>query len=115
MKNNDKIPTDTQRRIDGAEAWNETEATHYRQTAMQCLRHDYEHKNPDPLNCGGCALRQGDSQGPNYAGWQRIYVEAGLVVPRKWKRAFFRAFNADNQRYADALARSCKTFGVMLQ
>lgn len=100
--------------IQAAEPWNTTEAEHYKRTAMQCLRHDYNHTKADPLNCGGCALRIGNGSGPNYAGWQRVYVEAGLVIPRKWKRAFYSAFTGRNQAFALALARSCKTFTPML-
>lgn len=75
-------------------------------------------------NCGACVLggyepRGGyedgykvKRDGPNYAGWARMYVEARRMVPANWRDAFTRELNSDNHAYADALARSVVTFGV---
>lgn len=74
-------------------------------------------------NCGACVLRgyiseynlsQGhtDADGPNYAGWARIYVECGRVIPTVWRAAFEAQRNSSNRSYARALEISINTFGV---
>lgn len=76
-------------------------------------------------NCSTCVLHGyrprggwGDPEldkrgaGPNYAGWARVYVEAGYAIPRKWWDAFRAQRESDNLAYAFALERSIATFGV---
>lgn len=94
--------------------WSEKEATHHRNTALQCFKHDYDHgSKPDPDNCGGCALRGlGTEDGkPNYCGWARIYVEAGMAIPLAWEADFQAERHSSNKLYAAALERSIVTFG----
>jgi hypothetical protein len=105
--------------------WTELEAKHLRATARQCFNH-YKHGNTkdERENCSACCLRGyeprggfGDGykvarDGPNYAGWARVYVEAGFAIPKKWRAAFAREQNSDNKAYANALTKSIETFGV---
>lgn len=92
--------------------WTEKEASHFRATARSCFHHSYNHDEPDPDNCSGCALRDTSSEdGPNYAGWGRIYVEAGYPIPTIWREAFNRELNSKNELYKAALLKSLLTFG----
>jgi len=56
---------------------------------------------------------------PNYSGWERIYVQAGVTIPDHWREAFAWWLTADgeaeNARYADALGRDVATFGLREQ
>lgn len=74
-------------------------------------------------NCGACVLRgylsdsaradgRTDADGPNYAGWARVYVECGRVIPAQWRAAFEEQRNSDNHAYAHALEVSINTYGV---
>lgn len=98
-----------------------------RRIALSLLaRHDHNISDKSPLtreNCGACVLngyisrddRQNgarDSDGPNYAGWARIYVQAGRHIPAKWHKAFDAELASDNQAYSDALRRDIYIFGV---
>ena len=49
--------------------------------------------------------------GPNYAGWARIYTEARRPIPVKWRKALARELLSDNAAYSNALRRSIATFG----
>lgn len=76
------------------------------------------------MNCGACVLRGyeprggwGDGfsvkrDGPYYSGWARVYVEARMPIPEKWKDAFERERNSDNKLYAAALEEAIKYFGI---
>lgn len=97
---------------ESAVVWSEKDAAHYRNTAKSLFRHSYDHASPDPDNCGACALLDtSDPDGPNYAGWGRVYVESGRPIPEVWRDAFSRELNSDNKPYANALATSLATFG----
>ncbi len=107
--------------------WSTEEGRHHHATAMQCLtRHDHPMSDRSQLtreNCGACVLNGYEprwvdrsehntaTDGPNYAGWARIYVEAGRAIPEKW-RAAFADQGKDNRAYYDALGRSLVSFGV---
>ena len=101
--------------IEKAEPWNGKEKYQYTGTARQCLEHSYNHSKSDPDNCGGCALTLRSQYQPNYAGWQRIYIESRRTIPARWEKPFYTAFTDDNQLYAKALARSCKTYGIKFE
>jgi len=96
--------------------WPAAEARHHQNTARRVLgdRHyDVNHTlDPDPDNCAACAIRTGGEEGPDYAGWARIYVEGQKPIPKKWRAAFGRERASDNHAYAHALERSIKTFGM---
>jgi hypothetical protein len=83
--------------------------------ASQCFRHYEGCRLKDPDNCSGCALRTGGEEGPNYAGWARVYIEAGVRIPRKWKAAFLRELRSPNLAYAEALLESIGEFGMAWQ
>jgi hypothetical protein len=73
-------------------------------------------------NCGACVLagyidprdraERHIGDGPNYAGWARVYVQAGRAIPRHWRRAFRAELRSENRQYAEALARDVVTYGV---
>lgn len=110
-----------------ADRWSKAEAEHLRANAeYKFANHGHGH-HMDRLtrvNCGACCLggyepRDGfdddwevNRDGPNYAGWAPLYVEAGRAIPKKWKDAFEGQLNSDNTKYTDALKMSIKTFGV---
>ena len=74
-------------------------------------------------NCGAEALKGYQSikskklewrfKEPNYAGWQRVYVESGFPIPKKYKQAFDFALTKeyDNQAFAEALKKDVKEYG----
>lgn len=117
------------------EPWSTQEARQYCNTAAQCLfRHDHswqwcghtraerrDDENLTRANCGACVLKgyhdrdddeHNPHDGPNYAGWARVYVESGVAIPRKWRAAFARELmRTDNPGYSLALRRSMMTFG----
>lgn len=71
-------------------------------------------------NCMHCCLR-GQGEGgtadglgtePNYAGWARVYVQAGIPVPARFAEAFIAQMRSDNTLYAEALARDIALYGV---
>ncbi len=77
-------------------------------------------------SCGACALKGYLSKtaiadgfkpedGPNYAGWARIYVQAGRPIPKKWKIAFAAEKASDNFLYREALENDIATFGVSFE
>jgi hypothetical protein len=94
--------------------WPPEEARHHQGTARRFFTegHSYRHKGIDADNCGYCALTHGGSEGPNYAGWARLYVEAQRTIPSKWRAAFQEELDSDNKAYSHALRRSIKTFGA---
>ena len=99
--------------VEDSKPWSDREAWHYKNTAQSCFRHSYQHSTPDPDNCCACALRvETDPDGPNVAGWARLFVEAGYSMPELWRDAFNRELNSSNIMYAAALKRSLLTFGM---
>lgn len=64
-------------------------------------------------NCGACALRRyGDENGPNYAGWLRIYIQLGWRVPKKHYDAEIAYADAENTQYRHAISRDVSTWGI---
>jgi hypothetical protein len=80
-------------------------------------------------SCGTCELNgtraamfpsdpseHDDSQGPNYSGWERLYVQAGATIPDAWRESFARWLTpegeAENSRYAECLGRDIATHGL---
>jgi hypothetical protein len=111
-------------------AGNESDAMQNR-IALQLLnRHDHNPSDKSPLtreSCGACVLggyiprymagEEGykKSDGPNYAGWARVYIQARRVIPRKWNKAFHAELESDNTAYASALQRDIEVFGVTFE
>ena len=102
--------------------WSPEDAARLRATACRLFRCDYPHGSSqlERENCGACTLRgyrprdaeYKRTDGPNYAGWARDYVQAGYSIPRQWRKAFERETASSNLRYAQALARDVATWGV---
>jgi hypothetical protein len=97
-----------------ATPWDEKRATELFRIAQSLLnRHDHKIGDKDPLtleNCGACELAKND---PNYAGWQRVYVEGRRAIGLDDLRAGL--FRMDNPAYSRALLRSCLTYGVTIK
>lgn len=92
--------------------WGEAEAKQIAAIARSLFRaHSYRHEGIDTDNCSYCALTQGGPEGPNYAGWGRLYIEARRLIPEGWREAFRHELESDNAAYAAALRRSITTFG----
>lgn len=94
--------------------WNEKEAQQLRAVSRQIVWESC--RCDDALsreNCGGHVLRGVIRKGvvtcePNYAGWARIYVEAGILIkPELLARELART---DNVLYVEALKRDLETF-----
>lgn len=96
-----------------ATPWPADEARRHQASARRAFTegHSYKHRGVDADNCSYCALTHGGSDGPNYSGWARLYIEAQRPIPKKWRGAFESELASDNRAYADALARSIATFG----
>lgn len=72
-------------------------------------------------NCAACALDGygADTDGgtvplsPNYAAWERVYVQARRPIPHRWLPAFVASLNDEvNPSFAAALLRDVATWGV---
>ncbi len=88
--------------------------------ALQCFnRHDHG-KNWDKEtreNCGACTLGGYHPKGErrdfiNYAGWARLYIQAGKHIPKGLQFAFLAELASDNRAYADALKQDILEFGI---
>lgn len=89
--------------------------------AWQCLtRHDHKrHETSQEVreNCGACTLNGYHPKGErrdfiNYAGWARIYIEAGKFIPNNLQFAFLAELASDNRAYAEALKEDIREFGI---
>lgn len=132
----DEFVRQVRRLAAGAVPWEEKDRRHHQATATSIMVGDEFHttgacRREGRLgreNCATCCILGyeprggfGDDykvsrDGPNYAGWARIYVEAGYAIPRKWWRAFVAQLeSADNPHYGAALARSIETYGLRFE
>lgn len=120
--------------LEEIQPWPTEDAARFRQIARQLMRGDKSHRRGDckrygqtaRMSCGTCALHGYEPRGgwepgtsvkddgPNYAGWARVYVEAGTTIPAHWASAFQRERDSDNLMYARALERSILTFGATI-
>lgn len=100
---------------------NHQEFVQRRDSALYLFRrHDHNKSDHTPLtreNCGACALNGYHPKGErsdfiNYAGWARVYVEAGKFIPAKLRYAFLAELASSNRAYADALKQDIRDFGV---
>ena len=76
-------------------------------------------------NCQHCCLRgdglanTADEKGlePNYAGWARLYVQAGRTIPKRFQAAFekVRSYQVENDAYSKALEEDIDEFGVLFE
>jgi hypothetical protein len=106
-----------------AEPWDRKTAEQLAAQARQLMRCEQFGNHQHRDQCGACVLRgylsksakadgQKDSDGPNYAGWARVYVQAKQPIRREWIAAFEGQRNSENKAYAAALERDLATFGV---
>ena len=89
--------------------------------ALQCLnRHDHNKSDNSPEtkeSCGACCLNGYHPKGErrdfiNYAGWARLYIQAGKFIPNNLKFAFLAELASTNRSYADALREDIKEYGI---
>lgn len=102
-----------------AEPWDADKAQEQRRTAVRLFAdhgHDGYWDRLTRENCGACALQgyDADHDGPNYASWERTYVQAGYYVRPEWAGAFVRTLTTpdQNEAYRVALMRDLATYGV---
>lgn len=68
-------------------------------------------------NCGACILNGYHPKGEkntdiNYAGWARIYIQAGKFIPVNLFMSFLGELASDNRAYADSLRDDIKHYGI---
>lgn len=64
-------------------------------------------------NCGACAVNKyTDTDAPNYAGWLRVYIEAGKPIPRQHYQTEMAYAERENIAYRDAILRDIETYGI---
>lgn len=64
-------------------------------------------------NCGACAVASYTEQDPpNYAGWLRVWIQAGKPVPRQHYETEIAEAQAENASYYEAIIRDVETFGL---
>jgi hypothetical protein len=69
-------------------------------------------RNKDPDNCSACALLNSGEEGPNYAGWPLAFIQAGLSIPYKYRKALAKELSReDNQAYVDNLKTKLDAIG----
>lgn len=114
--------------IEPIAAWDEAKAKTLKGQARGLMRHDHEwtwsfegEEEMTRDSCGACALAgYGESAEdgplePNYGGWARVYVEAGVAIPKRYREAFEATRQGDNLLYAEGLERDIATFGLHWQ
>jgi hypothetical protein len=104
-------------------AWDEAEKRKLRAISIRLLIEHGGHPGRYSEHCAACVLSgyspkyrrdenyEPERDGPDYAGWARVYVEAQRAIPAKWRNAFADQ-GKDNRAYYDALGRSIMSFGV---
>lgn len=120
-----------------ADRWSDAEARVLAANARRLFRdhgHGSDMSQLTRMNCGACALSGYEPRGgwnddwdqpgayrvhlhgPNYANWQREYVEAGMVVRPEWaaliRSAVAGTDGSDNEPWRICLERSVNTFGI---
>lgn len=90
-------------------------------TARQLLtRHDHNLRDSSPdvrENCGACTLNGYHPKGErrdfiSYAGWARVYIQAGKRINKSLHYAFLAELASDNRAYAEALKKDILEFGI---
>ena len=83
-------------------------------------RHDHNMSDNSPLtkeNCGACALAGYHPKGErrdfiNYAGYARVYIQAGKYIPKNIRMDFLAELASDNRAYAEALKDDIRHYGI---
>lgn len=98
--------------------WSHEEARTIAMSAHRTFYGTHHHASAKSIDCstcclnGNCAINYKGTKSPNFAGWGRIYVEAGVPIPKRFARAFANELASDNDAYRTALLRSIATFGL---
>ena len=71
-------------------------------------------------SCGACCLNGYHPRGErrdfiNYAGWARLYIQAGKFIPQNVRFDFLAELASDNRPYAEALKQDIKDFGINVE
>ncbi len=95
---------------DAAKEYPHDLARNYSQTAQrEYFKHSYQHgRRRDPDNCAACALQMLPE--PNYAGWLRVYIQAGMRPNTKAALKEIERARTENPRYFDAILRDIRTY-----
>jgi len=88
--------------------------------ALRCLTHHDHTGKADSLtreNCDACVLNGYHPKGErkdfiNYAGWARLYIQAGKVIPSNLQFAFLAELASSNRAYAEALKQDIREYGI---
>jgi len=112
------------------EKMTEKDAQNSRMASQELYRHwAHSSRVDERMECSACTLQgytpsgkeyaelkeQTRKDGPNYAGWARVYVEAGAKVPHKWREAFKAELDrTDNPAYVNALRHSIAVWGLRI-
>lgn len=81
----------------------------------EMYEHTYDHKKADPDNCQACAHAAEGEDGPNVAGWLRVWVPAGRTIPAKWFAAEMTFAANENKGYFAAVLRDIQEFGLTVR
>lgn len=123
-QNQNRMKTPVQEAKEAGHPWDAAKARSLAAIASQLFRCDqHEQHGEYREHCGACCLKgfmsesaiadgMDESDGPNYAGWARCYVQAQRPIPLHWLEAFFGQTQSDNRPFAEALARDLATWGV---
>ncbi len=64
-------------------------------------------------NCRACAIGTfTEHDRPDYAGWVRLWIQAGWRVPRQHYEAEIAEAQQENPKYYEAILRDVETFGL---
>lgn len=100
-----------------AEKWTDAEAQRFTRTAQYILRTHGPHSDQIARdNCAACAVNTYTAtEGPNYAGWLRLYIQARKPVPRKHYDAEMAMGERENELYHKAILRDIATYGIKFE
>jgi hypothetical protein len=103
-------PDDLKEMSRNVEPWPEREAAQLSRTAWrEYFVHSYAHgARRDPDNCQACALQMRPI--PNYSGWLRLFIQAGIRAPRRVMLQEAERAQKENAAYFSALLRDIATF-----
>ena len=90
--------------------WTPEETNTFTRTARrEYLDHSYAHgRRRDPDNCAACALQVLPE--PNYAGWLRVYIQAGIKPNTKAAFKEIERARTKNPQYFEAILRDIATY-----
>jgi len=104
-------PADT---VSGMDMWDSPTARSLQARARRIFADHGPHDGQlERDNCGACAVAAYTEQTPpNYAGWLRVWIEAGRPVPRQHYETEIAQAQVENVGYYEAILRDVETFGI---